>query len=302
MLECTVLPELPPMKRRHLIHSALTLSAAGISSPLLAQTRTTLEKHINNTVTQMRREGRISADERTAWVVTDIQSGARIVSINADRPMQCASMVKHMVIQAYLMCHFTKDSKLYPLSPRVMDEMRGMIVKSNNEFTNHIIKRLGGPEGVQWMLKKEAPQVFRHINIVEYIPQNGRTYKNRAAASDYDRFLIALWHNRLPGADILKKMMRIPNHDRIRSATRFVPKSATVYDKTGSTSMLCGDTGIIVCRDRFGNQVPYTITGIIEKSRRASNYGNWISARSNAMRDVSDQIYLYFDKRYSLVS
>ncbi|MBV7435527.1 class A beta-lactamase-related serine hydrolase [Cardiobacteriaceae bacterium TAE3-ERU3] len=289
------------MKRRALLQSALALTTTGLTTtPLLARTNTTLEQRIQQVVTQMRREGRVSADERTAWTVTDIQSGARIVSINADRPMQCASMVKHMVIQAYLMCHFTKDSKLYPLSPRVMEEMRGMIVKSNNEFTNHIIKRLGGPQGVQWMLKKEAPHIFRNINIVEYIPENGRTYKNQASAADYDRFLLALWRNELPGSNILKKMMSIPNHDRIRSATKFVSKNATVYDKTGSTSMLCGDTGIIACKDKFGGTVPYTITGIIEKSRRASNYGNWISERSDVMRDVSDQVYLYFAKRYSL--
>lgn len=288
------------MKRRALIHSAISLTAASFAAPLLASTNTTLERRIQQVVTQMRREGRVSADERTAWAITDLQSGTRIVSINADRPMQCASMVKHMVIQAYLMCHFTKDRNLYPLSQRVMDEMRGMIVKSNNEFTNHIIKRLGGPQGVQWMLRKEAPHIFRNINIVEYIPEDGRTYKNQASAADYDRFLLALWRNELPGSDILKKMMKIPNHDRIRSATRFVSKSATVYDKTGSTSMLCGDTGIIACKDKFGGNVAYTITGIIEKSRRASNYGNWISARSNVMRDVSDQVYLYFAQRYNL--
>ena len=55
-------------------------------------------------------------------------------------------------------------------------KMRGMVVSSNNEFTNHLFKRLGGPEGVQWMLKKQAPQIFRNIQIVENIPAQGRTY------------------------------------------------------------------------------------------------------------------------------
>lgn len=286
------------MKRRTLLRNALIIPAA--AGPLSTWADSRLEHDINQTVQQMRREGRISSDERTAWMVTDIRKGQNLVTINANRPMQCASMVKPLVIQAYLMCHFKKDKKLYPLSTKVVDEMRGMIVDSNNEFTNHIIKRLGGPQGVQWMLRREAPNIFKSISIVEYIPENGRTYKNRAAASDYNRFLLALWHDRLPGADILKRMMRIPNHDRIRSATQFVPNNAVVYDKTGSTSMLCGNTGIITYSDAPRTNIAYTFTGIIEKSHRTPHYSRWISARSNVIRDISDQVYLYFSRRRSV--
>ncbi|UJF24086.1 class A beta-lactamase-related serine hydrolase [Suttonella sp. R2A3] len=288
--------------RRSLLSRAALLGAGSLVTPSFGAVGTTVEGLVNRKIQELRALGQIASDERTSWVVTDINRGQKLVSINEPVAMQCASMVKHMVIQAYLMCHFTKDAKLYPLSPRVMNEMRDMIVHSNNEFTNHIIKRLGGPEGVQWMLKKEAPNVFRDIHIVEYIPENGRTYLNRASGGDYDRFLLALWHNQLPGAEILKKMMVIPNHDRIRSNTRFVTENAatTVYDKTGSTAMLCGNTGIIECKDRNGNSVAYTFTGIIEKKRRAANYSSWISDRSDVMRSISDLVYLDFAQRYPL--
>ena len=164
----------------------------GAALPLTAQAATPLENSINERVRQLRSEGRLAGDERTAWLVHDLVANRPLAQINAQVPLQCASLVKPFVIQAYLLTHYLKDSSLYPMSQRVQDEMRGMVVASNNEFTNHLFKRLGGPQGVQWMLKKQAPQIFRNIQIVENIPAQGRTYRNRASAADYDRFLRAL--------------------------------------------------------------------------------------------------------------
>lgn len=260
-----------------------------------------LQNAVNQRVRQMRDQGLLSADEKTAWTITDLRNGNNLVALNANESLQAASLVKPLIIQAYLMCHYNKDPVLYPLSDRVVKEMREMIVTSNNEFTNHIIKRLGGPQGVQWMLKKEAPHIFRDIQIVEYIPDGGRTYRNRASAADYDRFLQALWAKTLPGAQQLLAMMAIPNNDRIRSKTQHVPQSATIFDKTGSTAMLCGNIGIIECHDRSGNKYPYTFTGIIEKRVRVENYASWITSRSNRMRDISDLVYLHFSRLYPLV-
>ena len=285
-------------KRAFLARSA-TLAAGGLLAPHPAFAQSAQEA-VNQRVRQMRAQGLLAADEKTAWQVTDLRARRSIVSLNANTSLQAASMVKPLIIQAYLMCHYRKDPALYPLSPRVMNEMREMIVTSNNEFTNHIIKRLGGPQGVQWMLKKEAPHIFRDIHIVEYIPEGGRTYQNRASAADYDRFLQALWSRSLPGSEQLLAMMAIPNNDRIRTKTQFVPQSANVFDKTGSTAMLCGNTGIIECRDATGNKYPYTFTGIIEKQRKVDNYASWITSRSNRMREISDLVYQHFSRTYRL--
>lgn len=293
-------PHTPMLSKRSFLTRSAAL-AAGFLAPQITLADNSLQHAVSQRIRQMRQQGLISADEKTAWIVSDLRQNRTIVALNADAPLQAASMVKPLIIQAYLMCHYNKDPVLYPLSPRVMNEMREMIVTSNNEFTNHIIKRLGGPQGVQWMLKKEAPQVFRDIQIVEYIPEGGKTYRNRASAADYDRFLQALWQKRLPGADQLLAMMAIPNNDRIRTKTQFVPQTATVYDKTGSTSMCCGNTGIIQCRDASGSQFPYTFTGIIEKSTRVDNYASWITGRSNRMREISDLVYQHFARIYRLV-
>lgn len=268
---------------------------AGMAMPsLLWASNASLTQRVQAYIDECRRTGRLGSDERTAWVVYDLRAGKTILNINPSRPMQCASMVKPLVIQAYLYCHYRKDKKLYPLDERVKREMRAMIVDSNNEFTNFIMKRLGGPQGVQWMLRKQAPKIFQNISIVEYIPKGGKTYKNKASAGDYTRFLQALWKDQLPGSQYLKSLMKIKNHDRIAVRTN-VPSNAVVYDKTGSTAQCCGDFGVIALPYR-GGYYPYTFTGIIDKPRSASNYTNWINTRSNVMRGVSNIVYSYFDR------
>ena len=286
-------------RRRFLL--LITSSAFAGFFPVLApaQVSTTLESQFVATLKKLRRAGRIAADERVAIVIDDLVTRRKLVALNADRPMQCASMIKPFVIQAYLYCHYRKDPRLYPLDKRILAEMRGMIVESNNTYTNHLFKRLGGPQGVQWMLRKQAPQIFRNIDIVENIPHGGKTYRNRASASDYSRFLQAIWYNRLPGAELMKKLMGIRKHNRISVGTRYLPKTLTVYDKTGSTAMLCGDFGIIDYHRKNGASRPYTFVCIIEKARKAKNYSSWISARSDVIRDLSDRAYLYFSGKYS---
>lgn len=287
------------ISKRQFLSRSIVLGLGAFAPVSTTFATTALTNAIDYRVKQLRNAGKVSTNERTAWGVYDLVSNRMLAAINDDVPMQCASMVKPFVIQAYLMCHYLKNARLYPLSKRVQEEMHGMIVRSNNEFTNRIIKRLGGPQGVQWMLKKQAPHIFRDIHIVEYIPESGRTYKNRASVADYNRFLRALWANQLPGAALLKHMMAIPNLDRIRSKTRHVPGSAVVYDKTGSTAMLCGDTGIIECKSQRRNY-PYIFTGIIERSTPTGQYSHWITKRSNVIREISDLCYLYFARIHNL--
>ena len=288
------------LSKRQFLKSAALLAASPLI-PALAQIimqslLADLNAQIQAAVSEMRQNGLIDADEKTAWHITDILTGKSYAGINENRPMQSASMVKPMVIQAYLYCHYLRNAAAYPLNSRIIDEMRAMIVDSNNEYTNHFFSRVGGPKSVQWMLRKHAPDIFRDIQIVENIPAGGKAYRNKASAADYSRFLYALWHEQMPGARLLKEMMGIKNHDRISVNTQHIPETLSVYDKTGSTSRLCGNFGIIAYRNRFGQLRPYTFTGIIEKSNSASNYSRWITERSNRMRGISDIAYVYIDQ------
>lgn len=288
------------LSKRQFLKTAAWLTAAPLlparGQIVMQSFMADLGAQIQTAVENMRQTGQISADERTAWHIIDILTGKTYAGINENRPMQSASMVKPMVIQAYLYCHYLKNASNYPLNSRIIEEMRGMIVDSDNRYTNNFFERLGGPASVQAVLRKNAPNIFRDISIVENIPSGGKTYRNKASAADYSRFSYALWHEQMPGARLLKELMGIKNHDRISVNTQYIPDSLMVYDKTGSTSRLCGNFGIIAYRNRYGQLRPYCFTGIIEKSQSAQNYTRWITDRSARMREISDITYLYIDQ------
>ena len=282
--------------RRNFLKNSLFL-ASGLSLNPLAwgQSVEELNQIIANFIYQLRLEGRISADEKTAWAVSDISKGQFLAKINAENPLQAASMVKPLVIQAYFFLNARNPQK-YPISQAVRDDMYLMIVKSKNPATNRMISRCGGASSVQWILRNNAPKIFQNISIVESIPEGGKTYRNKASAGDYTRFLHALWHNKLPVSALLMEYMGMKNHDRISVNTQYIPPHLEVYDKTGSTSMLCGDFGIINYQSHNGLNYPYSFTGIIQKSRPAQNYTSLITKRSQVMRDISDLVYLYIDR------
>ena len=119
--------------------------------------------------------------------------------------------------------------------------------------------------------------------VVEKIPAGGKTFRNLASAHDYNRFLISLWQNRLPYSQELRALMALPNHDRICQGVDSMPASVRVYDKTGSTSQLCGNMGIIEAQTCTASRVPYVfVAKTYKRSERSerSEFGDTTPALS----------------------
>jgi beta-lactamase class A len=298
----------PALDRRAFLASlglasgALLLGASGLAE---AARGPTLQSQLVRLVKRLRSQGVIRPDEKTSWSVYDFTGRKKLVAINEDIPRQAASMIKPFVAQAFFYTLDDRGSGLRYTSS-VRGTMERMIRNSSNTATNEIMDLVsrhsggGGPRAVERVLKRHASGVFAQTSIVEYIPANGRTYRNKASAHDYSRFLWALWNDRLPHSREVRELMSLPNHDRIARGVRGMPSSVKVYDKTGSTAMLCGNMGIIECRDSRGRPRPYTFIGIIEKNTRTSAYGSWITQRSNAMRQVSALVYNYMRDQHRL--
>jgi len=293
-------------RRTFLATLGLASGALLLGAPDLASAQgPTLQTQLVRLVKRLRAQGVIRPDEETSWSVYDFTGHNKLVAINEDIPRQAASMIKPFVAQAFF---YTADARGSGLryTRSVRGTMERMIRNSSNSATNEIMEMVsrhnggGGPRAVERVLKQHAPSVFAQTSIVEYIPANGRTYRNKASAHDYSRFLWALWQDRTPYSRELRDLMALPNHDRITHGVRGMPSSVRVYDKTGSTAMLCGNMGIIECHDSRGRPRPYTFIGIIEKSHRTSAYGAWITKRSNAMRQVSALVYNYMRDQHRL--
>lgn len=254
-----------------------------------------LQRQVNQLIKQKRRAGLIASNERTAWSVYDFRAGKKLVSINEERSMQAASMVKAFVALAYFYLN-GKNPHRYPYDSRQRRLMEKMLVHSSNKATNTLMQLCGGPRQVARLCQQATRYRFKSLHIVEYIPSGGRTYQNRIPARDYSRFLYDLWYGKLPRAQEIKRIMSMENGDRIR--TDVMPEQLTITDKTGSTSRLCGDMGII----QFGHDKAYTFVGIIERSNRSGSYSRWIKRRGDVMRDVSELVYQFMDTRYRLLN
>lgn len=262
---------------------------------------TALQHQVLKLLAIMTAKGMIGPDERSSWSVYDINAGRPLVAINRDIPRQAASMVKPLVAQAFFFNVKNSGGRIQ-FTEEVYRTMVSSIRHSSNSATNKLIDMVGNdPRDVEIVLKRNAPSIFKQTRIVERIPASGRTFRNLASAGDYTRFMISLWHDRLPYSGELKKLMGLPNRDRITHGVDSMPSTVRVYDKTGSTSQLCGDMGIIDAPSRNGRRVPYVFVGIIERPTSASNYGAWIARRGNAIRAVSNLVYLDMKQRYQLV-
>jgi beta-lactamase class A len=180
--------------------------------------------------------------------------------------------------------------------------LEAMIRNSNNAATNRIMKLVSpSPKGVERILKLHAPGIFQNTAIVERIPRNGRSYRNKASARDYSRFLYALWHDQFPYSHELKELMHLSNKDRIYYGAERVARATEVYDKTGTTARLCGNMGILVAQGKDGRRYPYTFVGIIEKGHRARRFGAWSATRGNVIREVSNIVYSDLKRIHNLV-
>jgi beta-lactamase class A len=247
-----------------------------------------IEVAVQDYLDRMRREGKLADDERTGWSVYDFTTGEKLVTINEDERFQTASLVKPFIAAAY----FSKvEQGKLAYGSESRRHMERMIQHSNNASTNWVIRQVGGPQAVERLLKQRYPAIFQNIQLVEYIPAGGRTYRNKASVHDYSRFLYALWKEEIAGAREIKRLMALPRRNRIYTGVHGIPKGTQVYNKTGSTARLCADMGILNVQGPGGRRYPYTLVGIIEKEQNAPDYIGWIRSRGNIIRSVSSIVY-----------
>ena len=258
-----------------------------------------LEAAVEAYIKDLRRKGRISKDERTGWSVYDFTTGEKLVTINEEVQFQAASLIKPFIAAAFF--HRVKKKELI-YGPRSRRHMKRMIHYSNNPSTNWVMRQVGGPRAVQRILEQNYPGIFRATSIVEYIPAGGKTYRNKASARDYSRFLYALWKGKIVGAREIKRLMSLPGTDRIYTGAELVPVGTRVFNKTGSTARLCADVGILSVQGPDGKRYPYTLIGIIEKQGKARNYTAWIRSRAEVIRDVSDIVYQGIARRHGFAN
>ena len=253
-----------------------------------------LEASIDRYIKGLRFKGILANTDRTSFVVYDVTKQKKVVSINEDQTMMAASLIKNFIMLAYF--HEVKHKRLEHTAENRL-KLRQMIQRSANTSTNYFIRLLGGPRGVERILKWNYPY-FKKTRIVEYIPVNGRTYRNTTSAHELNIFYNQLWLGNLPYSNKMKYYLGLPNGDRIHDKT-CIPSNVRVYHKTGTVYGLVGDSGVLAIIDSQGKQRAYIFTGMIEDQTKTSNrnrseaFWSWVGRRSNTLRRVSEAVYEY---------
>jgi len=279
--------DVPPEAARPPAPAYVPAEHENVSAEVRAARRREFETLIAEHVDKLRRQGMLAKDERTAWSVYDFTTGETLAEINADIELQSASLVKPFLALAYF-SRVQEGKLVYDDGARV--QMERMIQLSDNGSADWVMHRVGGPAAVQRLLHQRYGDILPGVEIKEYIPSNGRTYRNKASARDYSRFLLALWQDQLPGSKEIKRLMALPKRDRLRTGVP-LPEDTEVYSKTGSTSRLCGDMGVVLAKGADGKEYAYILIGIIEKRRSARHYFRWLHERGNVIREISGLIY-----------
>jgi beta-lactamase class A len=253
-----------------------------------------LEANIDRYIKRLRFRGALASTDRTSFVVYDVTKQKKVVSINEDQTMMAASLIKNFIMLAYF--HEVKHKRLEHTAEN-RRQLRQMIQRSANTSTNYFIRLLGGPRGVERILRWNYPY-FKQTRIVEYIPNGGRTYRNMTSAHELNKFYNQLWLGNLPYSSKMKYYLGLPNGDRMHDRT-CLPSNVRVYHKTGTVYGLVGDSGILAITDSEGKQRAYIFTGMIEDQTKTSNhnrseaFGVWVQRRSNTLRRVSEAVYEY---------
>lgn len=253
-----------------------------------------LEADIDRYIKGLRFRGVLASTDRTSFVVYDVTKEKKVVSINEDQTMMAASLIKNFIMLAYF--HEVKNKRLEHTNENRL-KLRQMIQRSANTSTNYFIRLLGGPSGVERILKWNYP-FFEKTSIVEYIPPDGRTYRNTTSARDLNKFYNQLWLGNLPYSNKMKYYLGLPNGDRMHDKT-CIPSNVRVYHKTGTVYGLVGDSGILAIIDSQGKQRAYIFTGLIEDRTKTSNrnrseaFWSWVGRRSDTLRRVSEAVYEY---------
>ena len=286
-ISCSIILLLP-------IYSSSAATYRNIPSKYQSTIDSQLEADFEYYIKSQRRRKRLASSDRTSFVVYDISKNKKLVSINEERQMMAASIIKNFVMLAYF--HEVKYGRQRHTDNN-KGHLRAMIKVSSNSSTNYFINLLGGTARVNRILKANYPD-FKQTKIVEKIPPSGRTYRNMTSARDMNTFFLLLWQNKLPHSDKMKWYFKLKNGDYIFKQT-YIPASVEVYNKTGTVYGLVGDGGILVLKDPQGRSRPYIFIGLMEdrtktnRRNRWQSFFDWKNRRANIIRRLSEKAYKY---------
>ena len=255
---------------------------------LAAKSNDTLETQVLYLYDYLQRRDVITATEHLSFYVYDIAKSHVVADINIDTQRMAASLIKPFVMAA---AYDKRNQGQISSSQwkRMQKDLTAMIQLSDNPATNRVIDSVGGVRAVQQYI--DRTKLFSKTKIVEKIPVDERTYKNRTSAHDLNILLNQIYRRRLVSAATSAEMLGILrgyHNSRIDEVALPHPGVKGLAGKTGFVYGLNGESTIIIYENKAGQERPFIFTALLED--RAKPYSRRTPAQAEAWGKTQSEI------------
>ncbi|MBI4149927.1 serine hydrolase [Candidatus Woesearchaeota archaeon] len=249
-----------------------------------------LETQIGHFIGYLRRQGVLPSSEETSFYVYDIEKNHVVADINIDEQRMAASLIKPFVMAAAYE-KLSHGGIGNGERQRIKQDIRAMIQQSDNNATNRIIDFVGGVRVVQRYIVKAG--LFSKTHILEKIPGDGRTYRNKTSAHDLNILLNQLYHGRLVSREASAEMLDVLRGyqtSRIDQLLLPMPEVKDLAGKTGVVYGMNGESTVVFYENKAGQSRPFIFTAMFEdKTKPHSRHRDesWAKTRSEIIRKVA---------------
>ncbi len=255
----------------------------------------------------------LGQQDQLSLAVQDLQTNQILVEIATTTSIKSASLIKLLVLEEFLRHQAQNQTVQNGSTQKGQEDLVKMIQYSSNTSFNKLVKKLGGLEKTQKLLRQNYP----NTTLAEYIPETGRTYQNKIIVEELRTMLHRLWQHRILGDQFSQQanrqasleilwLMQLPPPsqiaDRLYSKTCLTQDPHTrLWDKTGFVRGSNGNAGVIGFQVNDKTQAYIIVSVIWRKNHQSINSGGklWFQKSNFIHRRISEMTYAYFQKLYS---
>lgn len=290
---------MPVSTRREFLQTLRNLSEVAVGAAILgsatsaeARRRQATPAHISEVdrlvhqrIAELRQQGVLSPRDKTSVLVYGLHSDKHFVRINVDEQRMAASLIKPFImLVAYH--RIAKGKKAYA---GFESDVRQMIVHSDNNATNRVLRFVGGPQTAHRIVRAYD---FDKTTIVQYIPAGGRTYRNKTSARNLNALLWKLHNGQLISAAYSRKMLdHLDHYATSRLAALQGEFDVDLAGKTGFVSGLNGEATRVSYPSSSGPR-HYNFVAMVEnRSMPGRRGGEWGKRTSRAIRQIFKTVH-----------
>ncbi len=247
-----------------------------------------LNQEVEKKIQSLRAAGKLEKDDHVSVVAFDLENEHFMAHVESTEPRNAASLIKPFIMLAAY--HKVKTGT--PAPEWLERQIEQMIVNSNNPASRKVLRFIGGPEEAQRIITQYG---FANTKLKEYIPSNGRTYKNQTSANDLNVLLYQLHHGQVVDRDYSTRMLRYLDQYTTSRLASF--ESQYTIGLAGKTGYVAG-TQAEATQVTLPNGKKYNFVAIVEnKSNPRRQDLEWHNNSREALKELFSTVHAHASAR-----